>query len=101
MRAKFIRGQDPKSAMGIGMGAVKNVVDWLHDESEGMFWNMNYDLPYPKKSDVENFVVNNPGLMDELSEWEADWLPEENLMTGNVIKEFQDWWIDKDEDLYG
>jgi len=107
MRAKsvnenvnFERGRDPKSAMGLGDPVVKNVVDWLHGESETMFWNMDYELPYPTKKDVYEFVTGNIPLMKELSTWEDDWLPEENLMTGDVISEFQDWWIDKDENLY-
>ena len=100
MRAKFIRGNDPKSVMGLGDPVVQNVVDWLHDESEGMFWNMNYELPYPSKKDVHEFVTGNLPLMKELSTWEDDWLPEENLMTDDIVTEFREWWIDKDEDLY-
>lgn len=100
MRAKtvnFERSRDPKEALGIGSPVIQNVVDWLHDESEGMFWEMNFELPYPSKSDVREFVVSNISLMKELSNWEPDWIPEENLMTDDVIQDFREWWFDKND----
>ena len=94
MRAKFVRGRDPKSAMGIGNPVIKNVVDYLYDESGPVWWVDAWHVPDPERSDVEEFVLGNKELLADLANWEEDWIPEENL-TSDIFEEFQYWWVEQ------
>lgn len=95
MRAKFVRGQDPKEAMGIGS-------EWKLKESIDKLWSVvgptewrQSGMENPEKSDVEEYIRNLEGYLG------VEGVVEEIKNIEQMRAAFEDIWEEKQMEKHG